>query len=150
LQRQRSNLPGEGSAEGRAAREALNDADRAMRGAEDALRDGDLAEAIDQQSQAMEALREGMRQVGEAMAEQDRQMAGQQGEAEGNTDGKTEDPLGRNAGTNGNLGNDREMLQGEDVYRRARDLLDEIRRRSGDTARSEVELEYLRRLLERF
>ncbi len=150
LQRQRSNLPGEGSAEGRAAREALNDADRAMRGAEDALRDGDLAEAIDQQSQAMEALREGMRQVGEAMAEQDRQMAGQQGEAEGNTGGKTEDPLGRNAGTNGNLGNDREMLQGEDVYRRARDLLDEIRRRSGDTARSEVELEYLRRLLERF
>ena len=37
-----------------------------------------------------------------------------------------------------------------DVYRRARELLDEIRRRSGDTERPTEELDYLRRLLERF
>jgi Flp pilus assembly CpaE family ATPase len=41
-------------------------------------------------------------------------------------------------------------LQGEDVYRRARELLDEIRRRSGDAERPTAELEYLERLLERF
>jgi hypothetical protein len=33
---------------------------------------------------------------------------------------------------------------------RARDLLDEIRRRSGDLGRPELELDYLRRLLDRF
>ena len=60
------------------------------------------------------------------------------------------DPLGREPGSNGQVGTDEELLQGEDVYRRARDLLDEIRRRSGDQSRTAEELEYLRRLLERF
>ena len=36
------------------------------------------------------------------------------------------------------------------VYRRARELLDEIRRRSGEQQRPTEELDYLRRLLERF
>jgi hypothetical protein len=36
------------------------------------------------------------------------------------------------------------------VYRRAGELLDEIRRRSGETERPEIELDYLRRLLDRF
>ena len=60
------------------------------------------------------------------------------------------DPLGRDAGNIGRLGTDEQMLGTEDVYRRARDLLDEIRRRAGDRERPEAELEYLRRLLERF
>ena len=42
------------------------------------------------------------------------------------------------------------MLQGQDVYRRAQDLLDEIRRRSGDLGRSQGERDYLRRLLDMF
>ena len=37
-----------------------------------------------------------------------------------------------------------------DAYGRARELLDEIRRRSGETDRSEVERDYLKRLLDRF
>ncbi|QPM90684.1 TIGR02302 family protein [Pseudooceanicola algae] len=150
LERQRGNLPGAGSAEGRAARESLEDADRAMGGAEEALRDGDLAEAIDRQSQAMEALREGMRQMGDAMAQQENQMAGQQGQSEGENPGQQNDPLGRSTGTNGDLGNSRDMLQGDDVYRRAQNLLDEIRRRSGENRRSEAERDYLKRLLDRF
>ena len=64
--------------------------------------------------------------------------------------GQNRVPLGRNAGSNGSIGTDEGLLQGEDVYRRARDLLDEIRRRSGDGERPDVELEYLRRLLDRF
>jgi len=150
LERQRGNIPQMGGEAGERAGEALDRADRAMRGAEDALRNDDLAGAIDRQSEAMEALREGMRNLGEAMAEQQREMRGGQGEQQGNVGGERNDPLGRNAGTNGQLGNDRNMLQGEDVYRRARDLLDEIRRRSGDGERPEIELEYLRRLLDRF
>jgi len=50
----------------------------------------------------------------------------------------------------GRIGSDRNMLQGDDVYRRAQELLDEIRRRSGDQTRPDTELDYLRRLLERF
>ena len=60
------------------------------------------------------------------------------------------DPLGREQGAEGTLGSNDNLMQGEDVYRRARDLLDEIRRRSGEQHRPEIELEYLRRLLDRF
>lgn len=150
LNRQRNNLPGLGGEAGEAARDALERAERAMRGAEDALRNDDLAEAIDQQSDAMEALREGLRNMGEAMAEEQRQRQGQQGQAEGNTGGERNDPLGRQAGTNGEMGSQQDMLQDRDVYRRALELEEELRRRSGEGERPEVERDYLKRLLERF
>ena len=151
LQRQRGNLPGQGSEQGEAAREALENAERAMEGAEEALRQNDLAEAIDRQAEAMEALREGLRNLGEALAqEQQQRNPGQQGNSEGSQFGQNQDPLGRNPGATGQVGTDEGLLQGDDVYRRARELLDEIRRRSGDGERPELELEYLERLLERF
>ena len=61
-----------------------------------------------------------------------------------------EDPLGRQAGNNGSMGTDQSYEEREEAFRRARDLLDEIRRRSADQTRPDVELEYLRRLLDRF
>ncbi len=150
LRRQQGNLPGAGTPEGDAARDALDRAGRAMDGAEEALRQEDFAEAIDNQSQAMEALREGMRALGEAM--QQEAQNGQQGQGMSDSDRRAEaqDPLGREPGSNGSVGTEEGLLQGEDVYRRARDLLDEIRRRSGDGARPDVELDYLKRLLDRF
>ena len=150
LNRQRRNLPGQGSAEGESAGEALERAEDAMDGAEQALRDGDLPGAIGRQSEAMEALREGMRDLGEALAQQQQQNQGQQGMADGGDPQEQRDPLGRNAGTQGQVGTDEGMLEGADVYRRARELLDEIRRRTGDAERPTAELEYLERLLERF
>ncbi len=150
LRRQQGNLPGAGTPEGDAARDALDRAGRAMQGAEDALRDGDNAGAIDNQAQAMEALREGMRSLGEAMAQQQQQGQPGQGQSEGDRRAEAQDPLGRTPGANGGTGTDEGLLQGDDVYRRARDLLDEIRRRSGEGERPEVELEYLKRLLDRF
>jgi uncharacterized protein (TIGR02302 family) len=150
LRRQQGQLPGAGTPEGDAARDALDRAGRAMDEAEEALRQDDLAGALDNQSDAMEALREGMRELGEQMAQQQGQ-EGQQGEAMGqaNEMGRR-DPLGRETGQNGRIGTDQQLLQGEDVYRRAEELLDEIRRRSGDQARPEDERDYLRRLLDRF
>lgn len=149
LQRQQQNLPGAGTAEGDAARESLGRAGEAMENAEDALRQNDLAEAIDQQSEAMEALREGMRSLGEAMAQQNQSQPGQ-GSQEGDMRAQNRDPLGRQQGSTGSISSDDNMLQGDDVYRRARELLDEIRRRAGEGERPEAELEYLKRLLERF
>ena len=151
LNRQRQSLPGAGTPEGDAAREALGRAGEAMDDAEGALREEDFAGALDSQSQAMEALREGMRELAEQMAEQQQQQGGQQGQQLGQSDPNgSRDPLGREAGQNGRIGTDEQLLQGDDVYRRARELLDEIRRRSGEQERPTEELDYLKRLLERF
>lgn len=147
-------LPGEGSEAGDAGRQELDRAGRAMEEAEEALRNEDFAGALDRQAEALEALREGMRNLGEAMAQEQGQQPGDgtsEGEAFGRADPNSQrDPLGRSTGEMGRIGSDRNMLQGDDVYRRAQELLDEIRRRSGDQARPDTELEYLRRLLDRF
>ncbi|MFN4157265.1 MAG: TIGR02302 family protein [Gemmobacter sp.] len=145
-------LPGEGSEQGEAGRRALDEANRAMREAEEALRGGDLPGALDRQAEAMQAMRDGMRALGEAMAEEQRQQGnGQQGEAFGRADPRApRDPLGREPGDGARIGSDRNMLQGEDVYRRAEELLGEIRRRQGEQARPEAERDYLRRLLDMF
>ncbi|MCZ4255152.1 TIGR02302 family protein [Sulfitobacter sp. G21635-S1] len=150
LRRQQQNLPGQGTPEGRAARDALDRAGRAMDGAEEALRNNDLAEAIDNQSQAMEALREGMRALGEAMAEQERQQQPGQGDTE--QGGRANrDPLGREGeSAEGGLSDGGRIGEGPDASDRARRLLDEIRRRSGQTERPELERDYLNRLLDRF
>ncbi|MGV6850374.1 MAG: TIGR02302 family protein [Marinibacterium sp.] len=149
LQRQQGQMPGAGTPEGDAAQEALDRAGRAMDGAEDALRDGDMPGAIDRQAEAMDALREGIRALGEQMAQQQQGEQGQ-GTTQGNRQANNRDPLGRSQGSNGSLSTDESLLQGEDVYRRAKELLDEIRRRSADGERPDVELDYLRRLLDRF
>jgi hypothetical protein len=144
-------LPGQGTEEGRAAREALDQAGRAMEEAEEALRDGDLGRAIDRQAEAIENLREGLRGLGDAIARENGDQTGQQGEAFGEAGREMpRDPLGRSMGSDGRIGTDENMLQGEDVYRRAEELLGEIRRRSGEQTRPETERDYLRRLLDSF
>lgn len=149
LERQQRNLPGAGTPEGDAAREALDRAGEAMDRAEDALRDDRTADALGAQSDAMEALREGMRNLGEAIAQQQQQQNGQQGQQTGQAR-DNRDPLGRESGTNGMIGTDENMLRGEDARRRSQELFDEIRRRSGEQGRPELERDYLKRLLDRF
>lgn len=145
-------LPGDGTEQGEAGRQRLDEAGRAMREAERALRDGDLPGALDRQAEAMEALRDGMRSLGEALAEEQRRQDNPgQGEAFGRADPQSQrDPLGREPGDGARIGSDRNLLQGEDVYRRAEELLGEIRRRQGELARPEAERDYLRRLLDLF
>ena len=151
LQRQQNGLPGAGTQEGEDAREALGRAGRAMDDAEEALRQRDFAEAIDNQSQAMDALRDAMRSLGEAMAQEQQEQQGGQGQAEAGGPQGENDPLGRPNGPYDPESDLRGFVPGqEDLYGRARDLLDEIRRRSAEGQRSEEELDYLKRLLERF
>lgn len=145
-------LPGQGSEQGESGRRNLDDANRAMKEAEQALRDGDLSGALDKQAEAMEAMRDGMRDFGEALAEENRnQGQAQDGEMIGRDDPNTNrDPLGREPGDAARIGSDRNLLQGEDIYRRAQELLDEIRKRSGEQSRPEGERDYLKRLLDLF
>ncbi len=160
LNRQQGLMPRLGGEAGEAARRSLDDAGRAMDEAERALREGDNGQAIDRQADAIQALREGMRALGEALAEEQSRQAGEQPGQQGEGQGEglaqqgnrllPRDPLGRQRGEGGRLGTEQEMLQGEDIYRRARDLLEELRRRSAERLRPEEELDYLRRLLDQF
>ena len=152
LQEQAQNLPGTNSEEGREAQDMLDQAGRAMDEAAEALERGDLADALDSQSEAMEALREGMGQLGEALAQDQSGEEPGQGQAQGDMapSQPMQDPLGRAAGNAGSLGTEEDFERREEAFRRARDLMDELRRRSAEQERPDVELEYLRRLLDRF
>ncbi|MGJ8621979.1 MAG: TIGR02302 family protein [Yoonia sp.] len=153
LQRQRDGLPNLPGESGETARRSLERAEGAMEGAEEALRDGDLPGAIDQQAEAMDALRDGMRELGQAMAENQNAQPGQgteEGEAAANAERGQRDPLGRDSGNAGQMATDRELLGEGDVNRRAEELLGEIRRRSAEQERPEIERDYLRRLLDQF
>jgi uncharacterized protein (TIGR02302 family) len=150
LERQKNALPGAGTPDGDAARDALERAGRAMENAEQALRQDQLGQAIDSQAQAMEALRDGLQSLAEALSENQEEQSPGQGEQDGNRQAQSRDPLGR--GQNGD-GVDPEAegnVSDAEVYRRARDLLAEIRRRSAQGERTEAELDYLKRLIDRF
>ncbi|HRO09942.1 MAG TPA: DUF4175 family protein, partial [Amaricoccus sp.] len=74
-----------------------------------------------------------------------------QGQLEGSAAAENgRDPLGRPSGGRGGIGTDENMLPEVDSAARARALLDEIRRRVGEQMRPELELDYLRRLLDLF
>ena len=120
-----------------------------MKFAEQALRSNDLAEAINRQSQALDALRNGLKALGNAVNQTDWD-GGERSKTSGRDGNEATDPLGRRLGTSGQSESDETVLDGQNVYRRARDLLDEIRRRTGEGERSDIERDYLQRLLERF
>lgn len=152
LQEQANQLPGTGTEAGDEALGQLDGAGQAMDEAADALRRGDIAEALDLQSEAMEAIREGMTQLGEALAQEQGAEPGQ-GMAEGNMaeSRPLQDPLGRQAGNNGAFGSDEDGLgEGADTRERARELLDLLRDRAAEQERPEIERDYLRRLLDQF
>ena len=147
-------MPGAGTEPGQEARRALDEAGRAMERAAEDLETGNLPGALDNQSEAIDALREGMRSLGETLAEQQPQGQGatpndQRSEGE-SKDRATRDPLGRDSGGNGQLGAGEQMVPQAELRLRSQELMDEIRRRSGALDRSEEERGYLQRLLDRF
>jgi hypothetical protein len=146
LEELQQGLPGSA---GEATREAMRDAERNMGEARDGLEEGDSSGALDDQAEAIDNLREGMRALGEDMRQ------AEAGQGQGKEDGQTradqgEDPLGRPLGSRGSLGSNERLVPELDAAARARAILDEIRRRAGELARPEAELDYLRRLLDRF
>ena len=131
-----------------AGQESLEEAERNMGDARDALEEGDLGRALDEQADAMENLREGMRDVIEEMQRAEADGTGQQQSGENDSD--ETDPLGRPLGEDGRSTTSENLLPEQSATDRARELLDEIRRRSGEGNRPTIELDYLRRLLENF
>ena len=146
--RRGGTLPGAGDPKGSEGRQALDEAGRAMEDAEKALRDGDLPQALDKQAEALDALRQGIQNLGDAMAQNQADQADPNAHSAGPQGQR--DPLGRDGTTGTQMGPDRGLLQGQDVYRRAQDLLDEIRKRAGQQGRPDQERSYLNRLLDLF
>lgn len=149
-EQQLQTLPGEGTAEGEAALDALEEAQRAMEEAARALEDGDARGALERQAEAMDALREGLRELGDALAQDRRDADRFAADPNGQGQGAGRDPLGRESGDSALGGDLGSGLPGVDPRERARSLLDEIRRRSAERERPEDERDYLNRLIERF
>jgi hypothetical protein len=129
--------------------EALDRAERSMGEARDALERGDADGALQNQVDALDALREGARDLAQRQQGQPGQSdrAGREGPS-GNV--REEDPFGRPTATDGPLDGDSVRVPDGSVMKRARELMDEIRRRSGERTRPPAELDYLDRLLDRF
>jgi uncharacterized protein (TIGR02302 family) len=127
--------------------QGFGEAGEAMGEAETALGEGEGDEAVGQQGRALDALRRGaqdmMQQMQQAM--QGDQGGGQEGGRQQNSD---RDPLGRPRATTGPDFGDSVKVPDEIDVQRARQILDAIRKRLGNTLSPQIERDYLERLLE--
>lgn len=132
-----------------AAKESTAEADENMEASRDYLGDGEFGQALNEQAEAIESLRESIRRLGEEMQQAGQGRDGlQEGDTQNNPAG--DDPLGRPLGRTGTTESGETFVPDQNASERARELLDEIRRRSGDIDRPQAEKDYLNRLLERF
>jgi uncharacterized protein (TIGR02302 family) len=149
LEKLQKDLKGQGE-----GGQELSDALDAMREAERALGEGKNGKAVEKQGKALESLRRGaqglQQKLGE-LGEGDRDRTG--GKLGG--DKTLTDPLGRPL-IDGKLQNDSadnnaklraDGKGGGTIEERSRAVLEELRRRLGDMARPQTELEYIERLL---
>jgi uncharacterized protein (TIGR02302 family) len=131
--------------------EGLGRAERSMRDATDQLQRQAPGRAVGPQGKAIEEMRQGMRQ---AMQELGRQFGLGTGEPDpdqlGERPDPSQDPLGRPVEGLGNANTSDVKIPEEADVQRAREILDELRRRSSDPARPQLERDYIDRLLKRF
>jgi uncharacterized protein (TIGR02302 family) len=131
---------------------SLGQAEMQMRGARDALGEGQPGQAVGPQGDAIDLMQQG----GQAMLDEMReQMANQPGgdgfgppSMAGQRDGR--DPLGRSTRNEGGWDSEGTDVPEQHDLGRARDVLEELYRRSRDLGRPQHELDYIDRLLERF
>ena len=114
----------------------LREAGRAMGDAQNALGRKDLSNAGSSQNQALDALKQGA----QALADEAERGTGRMG-------GGREDPLGRSPSQ---LGNSGVKIPGAADLARARQILEELRRRAAQMNRPQQERDYLDRLLKAF
>ena len=125
----------------------LGEAGSAMDEAQGSLGDKNADSAVDSQGRALEALRKGAQNLAQQM---DKQMQMGQGQGPGMRPGPRRsraendiDPLGRQR----HGYEDGQKVPLEADVQRARRILEELRKRYSDTARSQLELDYIERLL---
>jgi uncharacterized protein (TIGR02302 family) len=130
---------------------SLGSAGEAMGDAEGSLGEGNADGAVDSQGRALEALRRGAQALAQSMQQQGYGLGpGQPGNrAQGRADQGT-DPLGRPL-RGRDYGDDTTVkVPGEIDVQRARRILEELRKRFGESFRPQLELDYIERLLKDF
>jgi len=160
LRRQLEELQQQLKRDGAETGKGFGDADREMRGAGEALERESPGEAVDSQGRALDQMRRGAQDLARQMAEADGKGRGQNqdgaqdmddgqpGARGANGGGPQTDPLGRPLrGQDRGAGRMESGEPAEAAGARARRILDELRRRLGDSERSREELDYLERLL---
>jgi hypothetical protein len=96
-------------------------------------------------------MREGLKDFGDALFDENRQQGASPDGTQKTEDpqsGGPRDPLGRDNSLH--IGSDGNLAENKDVFKRAQELLDQIRKRSADQSRSDQERSYLNRLLDLF
>ena len=134
----------------------FGEADNAMREAENALGQGHENDALEAQNRAIQSLRQGADQLAKQQQKgnetgQNPDDADQQNtQGQNSQDNGARDPLGRPLPSQGNNDRSRMYENGRLTApeERARALLEELRRRLGEVARPQAEIDYLKRLLQ--
>ena len=142
----------------------FDDAARSMKQAEEALGKGQGGndEAVGAQGRALSQLKQGLQGIekqmaqggqGQGQAQQDAEDGQGEDGGTGGPNGQQTDPLGRQmhpqrGALQGNSNGETPLPGGSGA--RARQVLDELRRRLGDPSRPQVEQDYLERLLRRY
>ncbi|WP_455480680.1 TIGR02302 family protein [Bartonella sp. B12(2025)] len=140
LQSELSILEKELSAQGFEPNSAFKKAEEKMNSAEDALEHGNNQISIQNQSDALESLRQGAQNVLEKMRAMLKEAGDNQNAASG-----SEDPLGRPLSST--VDQEGAIIPQESDQMRARQILEEIRTRLGKEHIPEAEKNYLERLL---
>jgi uncharacterized protein (TIGR02302 family) len=121
----------------------LEDAGKAMNEAGKALDEENLGRATQQQTLALDRLRQGTQSVAEQVLQTLATRFGQGGQ-------RNKDPFGRPERTQGpDMGTSVKVPDEIDIQR-AREILDELRKRLGEPSRPMLELDYLERLIQQF
>ena len=129
---------------GPAAAPGLDKADRAMGKAGEGLRSGDLEGAVAAESEALAQMQESARAASKSLAERAARAL-----MPGHGGGPGHDPLGRPLPGTG-FGDDEQIkIPSQAELGKAREILDEVRRRAGEAERPAAERDYLRRLLDK-
>jgi uncharacterized protein (TIGR02302 family) len=142
LQKQLDGLRGKGG-----KNQSLDDANRAMGDAGEALKNGDKETALQKQGEAMDGLRKGAQKLAEEMRKNGQgQKSGDARDGEGR--GNQDDPLGRPRAThNPDDGPDKNILPNEQAMQRAREILETLRAKANERGLSDQEKAYIDRLL---
>lgn len=141
------DLMGRLGQQGMEAPQSFGQAGKSMDGATGSLREGRRDPALEQQSEALNALRDGAQSMARQMMQQGQGNTGNYGR-HGQARGDDRDPLGRPRANRGeDYGPDRNMLPGEAAIRRAREILDILRNRANNPDLPRIDRDYIERLL---
>jgi uncharacterized protein (TIGR02302 family) len=141
--------PGQGQRPGQGAGQMLDRADREMQRSMRALEGGRRNDSVGAQGRALDQLRRAGRGIMQQMMERFARESGQPNRQPNGRNNPRRDPLGREV-----MGEDIDThdvtIPDASSIQRARKILDELRRRSGQSSRPQLELDYINRLLQRF